>query len=104
MKKTLVIALGLAAAACATTKDSDNGLVRFDGEPKNCEYLYTIDSSATTYQIENAYEYLEKTILEQGPNADAYYIETASISENPGAVFGPKNTYKFKAKVYSCKK
>lgn len=104
MKKTLIIALGLVAGACTTTKDADNGLVRFDGEPKNCEYLYTIDSNATTYKIENAYEYLEKTILEQGPNGDAYYIETANISENPGAVFGPKNTYKFKAKVYNCKK
>ena len=44
MKKTLIIALGLVAGACTMTKDADNGLVRFDGEPKNCEYLYTIDS------------------------------------------------------------
>ena len=104
MKKTLLIALGLATAACAMTKDSNTGLVRFDGEPKNCEYLYTIDSNATTYQIENAYDYLEKTILEQGPNGDSYYIESANISENPGAILGPKNNYKFKVKVYNCKK
>ena len=105
MKKTLLIALGLVAAGCTFTRSSsDTGLVRFDGEPKHCEYLYTIDSSATTYKIENAYEYLEKTILEQGPNGDSYYVETANISENPGAVFGPSNTYQFKAKVYKCKK
>ena len=29
--------------------------------------------------------------------------EKQDIVENVGAIFGPKNTYKIKAKVYNCK-
>ena len=73
-------------------------------EPKNCEYLYTLDSSATTYNISDAYDYLEKSILEQNKFGDSYYISNEDILKNAGAIFGPRETYKFKVKVYNCKK
>ena len=102
MKKSILLSLLL--AACAVATDAGNGLTRLNTEPKDCEYLYTIDSSAITYNVSDAYDYLEKSILEQKSLGDSYYISKENILENAGAIFGPKKTYKFKAKVYNCKK
>nr|MBQ0091294.1 hypothetical protein [Candidatus Enterousia merdequi] len=104
MKKSLFIISMLVLSACAGTTGAGNGLTRLENEPKNCEFLYTIDSSSSTYDIDDAYDYLEKSILDQNSFGDSYYIEKEKISENVGAVFGPKQTYKFKAKVYACNK
>ena len=104
MKKTLIFTSVLVLAACAGTTGPGNGLTRLETEPKNCEYLYTVDSSASTYSIADAYDYLEKSILEQKGIGDSYYVSKEDILENIGAVFGPRKTYKFKAKVYNCKK
>lgn len=104
MKK---ITLGLAViglTACATTTNAGNGLIRLESEPKNCEYLYSLDSSVTNYKITDAYDYVEKTILEQKDYGDSYYIAEQNVVDNPGAIFGPEHTYKFKIKVYNCKK
>jgi len=104
MKKYLSVISLIALSACATATDAGNGLVRLDAEPKDCEYLYTIDSNATTYKLADAYDYVEKSILEQEKQGDSYYVLKQTISENPDAVFGPKNTFKFKVKVYNCQK
>ena len=104
MKKTLIITSLLALAACASATNAGNGLNRLEAEPKNCEYLYTLDSSSATYSISDAYDYLEKSILEQKALGDSYYISNQNVLENAGAIFGPKKTYKFKAKVYNCNK
>ena len=104
MKKVLIFTSVLALAACAGTTDAGNGLTRLYSEPKNCEYLYTLDSSASTYNVADAYDYLEKSIIEQKGLGDSYYIANEDILENVGAFFGPRKTYKFKAKVYNCKK
>lgn len=104
MKKNLMFLCVLGLAACAGTTDAGNGLTRLTAEPTNCEYLYAIDSSASTYNINDAYDYLEKSILEQKKLGDSYYIANENILENAGAIFGPKKTFKFKAKVYNCKK
>lgn len=104
MKKIITCFSALAVAACAGTTDAGNGLTRLNAEPKNCEYLYALDSSASTYNIADAYDYLEKSILEQKKLGDSYYISNEDILENVGAIFGPRKTYKFKAKVYNCKK
>ena len=103
MKKIMFLMFVL-LSACASTTDTGNGLVRLDKEPTNCEYLYLIDSSATTYKLSGAYEYLENTILEQRKIGNSYYIVNQDIKENEDAVFGPKNTFKFKVKVYNCEK
>ena len=94
----------LVLAACAQSTGAGNGLTRLDAEPKNCEYLYAIDSSVSSYDIDDAYDFLEKRILEENGFGDSYYISGQNILENTGAIFGPKNTSKLKAKVYNCKK
>ncbi len=104
MKKILILTSLVVLSACAGTTDAGNGLTRLNVEPKNCEYLYTLDSSATTYNISDAYDYLEKSILEQNKFGDSYYISNEDILKNAGAIFGPRETYKFKVKVYNCKK
>ncbi len=104
MKKYMTIISLIALSACATTTDAGTGLVRLNNEPKNCEFLYTLDSNVTNYKLADAYEYLEKTILEQEKIGDSYYIVKQDVSEIPDAIFGPKNTFKFKVKVYNCQK
>ena len=105
MKKSLVLLSVLGLAACATTKDNGNGLTRLNAEPKNCEFVYTLDSSAATYTLSDAYDYMEKSILEQQNYiGDSYYIVDETVLDNPGAIFGPEHTYKFKVKVYNCNK
>lgn len=104
MKKYMTIISLIALSACATTTDAGTGLVRLNSEPKNCEFLYTLDSNVTNYKLADAYEYLEKTILEQEKIGDSYYIVKQDVSEIPDAIFGPKNTFKFKVKVYNCQK
>ena len=103
MKKLLLLSLFL--GACATTvPEQDNGIVRLTSEPKNCEYLYNVDTTMTSYNVKDAYDFLEKRIIEQDGLGDTYYITGEETQENEGAIFGPKNTFKVKAKVYKCKK
>jgi hypothetical protein len=104
MKKYMILASLVFLSACATTTEAGSGLVKLDTEPKDCEYLYTLDSSATNYKLTGAYEYLEKTILEQEKVGDSYYIVKQDISEIQDAIFGPDKTFKFKVKVYNCQK
>ena len=91
-------------SACATMTDVGSGLIRLNQEPKNCEFLYTLNSNATVYDIDDAYKSLETNILEQEKLGDSYLIIKEETIANPSAIFGPKNTYKFKVKVYNCEK
>ncbi len=104
MKKSIALISLIALAGCATTTGAGNGLTRLESEPKNCEYLYTLNSSVSTYKINDAYDYVEKSILEQKSLGDSYYIAEQSVSKNAGAVFGPDKTFKFNVKVYNCNK
>lgn len=101
--KTLICMFGL-LSACAATTDAGNGLIKLTQEPKNCQFLYTMTTSAKTYDIDDAYDYLEQGILDQSEQGDSYYIAEESKSDNPDAILGPKQTYKFKVKVYNCNK
>ena len=101
MKKILICSV-FALTACAAT--TDTGLIRLNEEPKDCEFLYTIETSFADYNMNNAYSFLEQKISEQRTIGDTYYIEKQDTFENMDAIFGPKNTYKFKTKVYNCKK
>ena len=102
MKKLVLICSGVVLCACAQSTGVGNGLTRLNSEPKNCEFLYTIDSSVSTYKITDAYDFLEKRIIEEKGFGDSYFIDTEDVVKNAGAIFGPKNTYKLKAKVYKC--
>ena len=104
MKKITLCCAILGLAACATTVKPDNGLKMVDTEPTDCEFLYNLNSSITNYRMMDKREYIEKTILEQKNIGDTYYIASEDVVNNPGAVFGPEQTYKFKVKVYKCNK
>lgn len=103
MKKTmcLISLLGLCACATGGTK-TENGLIRLDAEPKNCQFLYNLDSSVTTYKLSDAYNYVEQSILENKSLGDSYYVVSENTVDNVGAIFGPEHIYKFKIKVYNC--
>ena len=90
-------------SACATMTGTGTGLTRLNSEPKNCEFLYNLTSDITNYSKEDVYNYLEQQILNQQKLGDSYYIVNESITDNVGAILGPKHTYKLKVKVYSCK-
>ena len=103
MKKLALLLIAVLICGCAQSTKQGNGLVRLNSEPTNCEFLYTIVSSASTYDLSDAYDFLETRILEEKGFGDSYYISMEDSIKNPGAIFGPKNTYKLKAKVYKCK-
>ena len=103
MKKLLLLSLILGACA-TTTEEPITGITRLTQEPKDCHYLYNVDTTMKSYNIKDAYEFLEKRIIEQDGLGDSYYISGEDILDNQDAVFGPKNTFKIKAKVYNCKK
>ena len=90
-------------ASCAGATKEGSGLVKLDYEPTNCEFLYAVKSDFSGYSAQDAYDFVEKRIVEENALGDSYYIEKQDIVENVGAIFGPKNTYKIKAKVYNCK-
>ena len=104
MKKTITLLSLVGLCACATTDKTPSGLTRLETEPKDCEFLYNLDSSVTTYKLSDAYEFIEKTILEQKSLGDSYYIANENVLDNVGAIFGPEHTYKFRIKVYNCNK
>ena len=103
MKKSLICLCGL-LVACASTTGSETGLTRLYREPKNCTFLYNMTSDITNYTKEDVYNYLEQRILNQQKPADSYYVVNESIADNIGAIFGPKQTYTIKVKVYNCNK
>ena len=100
MKKIVLFSLLL--ASCAGTKTSNFNVL--ENEPKNCEFLYTLNTSAVMYDRDDAKKYLEQTLTDQEKIGDSYWIVDSQVLENHGAIFGPKNTYKFKVKVYDCKR
>lgn len=104
MKKTMLFISVIALYACATTTSEPTGITRLKQEPKNCEYLYNVDTTMTSYNINDAYEFLEKRIIEQDNIGDSYYISGEDVLDNTEAIFGPKHTFKLKAKVYNCNK
>jgi len=105
MKKIILSCAVIGLVGCATTTDAGNGLTRLDSIPKHCEFLYDLDSSVTTYKLTDAYDYIEKSILEREVSGDSYYIDQETVLDNTNrALFAPEHTYKFKVKVYNCNK
>lgn len=104
MKKIMFFMMILSVTGCMKSEKPDNGLRRLSAIPQNCEFLYEIKSQFSGYSAEDAYDFVEKRIVEENGFGDSYYIANEDILENEGAIFGPKNTYKIKAMVYNCKK
>ena len=58
MKKILFLILPVVLVACngfVKTNENAENIKQLYSEPKNCEFLYTIDSSSSTYYIDDAY-------------------------------------------------
>ena len=91
-------------SACVATPYVKNSLVRLNTEPQNCEYLYSMTSKATTYKQEDAYAYVEQSIVDHDDNGNSYFVENEEVLQNNGGIFTPEHTYKFKVKVYKCNK
>ncbi len=100
MKKVLLLTLLL--ASCAGNNIENKSFYVLENEPQNCEYLYTLNTTAKVYDMNEAKKYLESALNDQDKIGDSYLIVETQTLENPGAVFGPKNTYKFKVKVFNC--
>ena len=104
MKKLSCLFVIFALVSCSWfAKEEKTGLIKLDYEPKNCEFLYEIRSDFTGYSEQDAFNFIEKRIVEENALGNTYYITKQDVVENEGAIFGPKNTYKMKAKVYNCK-
>ena len=104
MKKYVLCMLASSTVACSMFVKPENGITRLDSEPQNCTFLYEIKSDYSGYSEDEAYDFVEKRIIEENALGDSYYITNKNIVENEGAIFGPQNTYKLKAMVYNCKK
>lgn len=102
MKKLLLLSLVLGACA-TTTEEPVTGITRLNQEPKDCKYIYDLGTTMKSYNLKDAYEFMEKEIIERDLG-DSYYVLDEKILDNKDAVFGPKNTFKIKARVYNCKK
>lgn len=103
MRKFAYLILAFMFASCAWSTKEGSGLVKLDSEPNDCEFLYEIKSDFTGYSEQDAFDFVEKRIVEENALGDTYYIAKQDVVENQGAIFGPKHTYKLRAKVYNCK-
>ena len=107
MKKIILVCFCGALLSCSLSSndmEEKTRLVKLNYEPQDCEFLYEIKSDFSGYSEQSAIDFVEKRIVEENGFGDTYYISKQDVVENDGAVFGPKNTYKIKAKVYNCKK
>ncbi|MCQ2574480.1 MAG: hypothetical protein MJ156_00020 [Alphaproteobacteria bacterium] len=106
MRNFLLFGFMIFLFGCSQTVSTkeDFSLTELQKEPNNCEFLYKITSKSTVYSEEAAKKYLKETIHTQDTFGDSYFIVNKDIIHNDEAIFGPKNTYSFKANVYKCKK
>lgn len=109
MKKVGFLGLFLALTACVNTVGLVSGaenLVELKEEPTACKYLYEITSNTSVYNVSDAKRYLMNQIVEmdiaKNIQSNAFFISETEIKENGEAVFGPRNNYMNKAKVYLC--
>ena len=106
MKKCLKFGLvALVLISCGNYVKNHGGsenLVRFDVEPVGCKMLYKMQTIASYYEIEDAYRYLENNIVENGTEANAYWVEKQTTKQNEGTVFGPERSFVFNVRVYNC--
>lgn len=104
MKKALFL-IPLVLFGCGGYVQNENGsenLIRFEDKPYDCRFLYNLESDVAVYDEDDAIRYLENKIAEQENPGNAYWIVSQKTRHNPSAIFGPKETYVFKASVYDC--
>ena len=107
MKNILPFALFLAPllAGCSGVVKPEYGsesLVRLEGEPIGCQFLYKVESEVSVYDHEDAERYLRNRIIDQQRRANAYWVVSQRTRPNEWVVFGPERAFIMTANVYDC--
>ncbi len=106
MKKlTMLCALCSVLFSCGGYVNHENGseyLVKLNGEPLGCQYLYKIESETSVYSADDARIYLENRIADQARIGNAYWITSQRTKPNEWVVFGPERSFILAANVYNC--
>lgn len=106
MKKYLsLLVVAIAVVGCGGYIKNENGsenIKQLTQEPKDCLFLYKMETTVSAYKQDDARRYLENSIASQSRPGNAYLITDKRTKENPGAVFGPDESFIYTAKVYEC--
>ncbi|MDR1697118.1 MAG: hypothetical protein LBR41_02780, partial [Rickettsiales bacterium] len=105
MKKIILYSLFFMLCACSGYIKNRNGseyLVKLEGEPVGCDFLYKIESEVSVYGMDDARTYLENRIADQARPGNAYWITSQRTHPNEWVVFGPERSFIMSANVYNC--
>ncbi|MDR2412803.1 MAG: hypothetical protein LBD50_01155 [Rickettsiales bacterium] len=106
MKKIFALySLLFALSSCGGYIKNENGseyLVKLDGEPAGCVYLYKLESEVSVYDADDARIYLENRIADQARGGNSYWITSQRTRPNEWVVFGPERAFVLAANVYDC--
>ncbi|MDR1361142.1 MAG: hypothetical protein LBJ18_02430 [Rickettsiales bacterium] len=101
----LPFAFCLALCACGNYIKNENGsehIVKLNGEPLNCNYLYKLESEVSVYDADDARRYMENRIADQARPGNAYWITSQRTRPNEWVIFGPERAFVLAANVYDC--
>jgi len=105
MKKLLTLALTLALVSCGgmiTPEPGSQHIVRLEGEPIGCAFLYRIEIEASVFDVRDAEQYLRNRIVDQQRRGNAYWIISQRTRPNEWVIFGPERSFIIGANVYDC--
>jgi hypothetical protein len=78
-------------------------LQKLESEPKNCTFIHQITTEHALYNSTDADAFMRNRVAESAGRGNAYYVSEQSVRRNPGAIFGPTETFVAIVKVYECK-
>ncbi|MCL2737262.1 MAG: hypothetical protein FWE17_00145 [Alphaproteobacteria bacterium] len=105
MKKLTMFSFALLLSACGGMIRPEQGskaLVRFNEEPTGCTFVYRLEVDVSAYAQRDAEQFLRNRIIAQQRQGNAFRITAQSSRPNPGAIFGPKNSFILDANIYDC--
>ena len=105
MKKFLSFMAVLALCACSGFVKPEQGsdkIVKIEGEPIGCAFLYRLETEVSVYDHEDAEQYLRNRIVDQQRRGNAYWIISQRTRPNEWVVFGPERSFIIGANVYDC--
>jgi len=105
MKRLLLIPLMFALVACGGVIQPEPGanqVVRLDGEPIGCAFLYRMEVEVSVFDHRDAEQYLRNRIVDQQRRGNAYWIVSQRTRPNEWVIFGPERAFVIGANVYDC--
>ncbi len=106
MKKVFLFgAMIIALAGCNNLIKNQNGsenIVKLNGEPFGCTFLYKLETETTVYSADDARRYMENRIADQARPGNAYWITSQRTKPNEWVIFGPERSFVLVANVYEC--